>query len=329
VIVERALLEWPLVVATIVIFGTTAFVLLSTGSGRDDLPAVVACVLPIWRLLAVVALLVSPFVLLNVTAEMATVSWTGAVPFVPEVLAQTHAGRVWEWFRPTALLLLLVAYIPLRQSIRARMLFVLAGVLLFLRALLSHAIDKGRLAVAVYLLHEIAAGLWVGALMVLWIVARRGNAPDIWIEGAARRVSKLAFWSVLAIMISGIYTAYNGLGFDLYHLLFSAYGRTLIAKVAVFAAVLTIGGYNRYWLVPQVSDSTARDRLLRNVEVESLILLFGVLGLATLLANTPPAHGPGGHAGQSMMAMFIGQPRRRTYETGFEHIGKFRRTYKK
>jgi hypothetical protein len=46
------------------------------------------------------------------------------------------------------------------------------------------------------------------------------------------------------------------LGFDLYRLLFSAYGRTPIAKVAVFAAVLAIGGYNRYWLVPQISDST-------------------------------------------------------------------------
>jgi len=39
----------------------------------------------------------------------------------------------------------------------------------------------------------------------------------------------------------------------LYHLLFSAYGRTLIAKVAVFAAVLAIGGYKRYWRVPKVA----------------------------------------------------------------------------
>jgi hypothetical protein len=156
------LLEWPLVVATIVTFGTTAFVLLSTGSGHDDLPAVLGCVLPIWRLLAVVTCLVSPFALLNVTAEMATVSLTGALPLVPEVLAQTHAGRVWEWFLPTALLLLLVAYIPLRQAIRARMLFVLSGVLLFLRALLSHAIDKGSLAVTLYFLPKSRPGCGSG-----------------------------------------------------------------------------------------------------------------------------------------------------------------------
>src|ERR1700740_2239621 len=96
--------------------------------------AVVARVLPIWRLHAVVTVLVSPFVLVNVTREMATVSWAGALLLVPEVLAQTHNRRVWEWLLPTALLLLLVAYIPIRQSIRERMLFVLGGALLFLRA---------------------------------------------------------------------------------------------------------------------------------------------------------------------------------------------------
>jgi hypothetical protein len=123
--------------------------------------AVVARVLPIWRLHAVVTVLVSPFVLVNVTREM-TVSWAGALLLVPEVLAQTHTRRVWEWLLPTALLLLLVAYIPIRQSIRERMLFVLRGALLFLRALLSHAIDKGVFAVTVRFLREVAAGLWVG-----------------------------------------------------------------------------------------------------------------------------------------------------------------------
>ncbi len=306
-IVDRTLLAWPLVVTTVVIFGTAAFVLLSTGGGRYDLTVVVPPLLSVWRLFALVTCLVSPFVLLDVTAEMATVSWAGALPLVPEVLAETHAGRVWECFLPVALLLLLAGYLPIPQSIKVSMLFVLAGVLLFLQALLSHAIDKGRLAVTAYFLHEVAAGLWIGALLALWIVARRGNASGLWVQKAARRVSKLAFWSVLVLVISGIYAAYNGLGFDLYHLLFSAYGRTLIAKVVVFLMVLAIGGYNRYWLVPKVTASIARDRLLRNVGVESVILLFGVLGLAALLANTPPAHGPGHHAVHPMV-MFIGYP---------------------
>ena len=154
-------------------------------------------------------------------------------------------------------------------------------------------------------------GLWIGALFTLWTVARRGNPPDIWVERAARRVSKVAFWSVIALVITGTYTTYNGLGFDMYRLLFSVYGRTLIAKVVIFAGVLAVGAYNRYWLVPKITEPTARDALLRNVQIESLILMLAVVGLASLLANTPPAHGMDGHAGHPMMAMIAADSIRR------------------
>jgi putative copper resistance protein D len=308
---NRALLEWPLVIATIVIFGTAGFALFSISIDRGDLSAVTTCMLPVWRLLGVITLLASPLVFLNVVAEMATVSWRAALPLMPEVFAETHAGHVWEWFLPIAFLIFLAAFIPIRPFIRVAILFTLAAVLLFFRALLSHAIDKGVGAIIVYFIHEAGAALWIGSLLVLWMVAKRGKAPYGWIEDAARLVSKVAFWSVVAIVISGIYAAYNGLGFSLHQLVFSAYGQTLIAKVMVFAAVLAIGGYNRYWLVPHLDDSAAREGLLRNVGVESVILVFGVLALATLLANTPPAHGSVMNMGHSAMVMFTGEPLRR------------------
>ena len=287
----------------VTIFGTAGFILLLARERAFDLRAAAASLVTPWRLLAAVIFLVSPLVLLSVTADMASVSWSGAVPLVPEVLAETHAGNIFEWFLPLAFVLLLTSLIPLPQPVRTAMLFLLAGVLLLLQALLSHAIDKGTLAVGVYFLHEVTSGLWVGALLALWMVAHRGNPPDVWVEHAARLVSKLAFWSVTALVITGTYTAYNGLGFDIYRLLFSAYGRTLVAKVIVFAGVLAIGAYNRYWLVPNVGDPALRDTLLRNVRIESVILLLAVVGLASLLANTPPAHGMGGHGRHSMMAM--------------------------
>jgi putative copper resistance protein D len=299
----RALLVWPLAVALLTTFGTAGFVLLSTRDGAFDLGAAAASLLTLWRLLAAVIFLVSPLVLLNVTADMAGVSWRGAVGLLPQVLAETHAGRVFEWFLPITLVLLLSACIPLPQPVRTTMFFVLTGVLLFLQAQLSHAIDKGSVAVAVYFLHEIAVGAWIGALLALWGVAGRGNPSDLWVQHAARLVSRLALWSVITLVITGTYTAYNGVGFDLYRLLFSAYGRTLIAKVIVFAGVLAIGAYNRYWLVPNVGDLAVRNTLLRNVQIESVILLLAVVGLASLLANTPPAHGMGGHGRHSMMAM--------------------------
>jgi len=306
--VARALLVWPLVVSLVTIFGTASFVLLSAGERVSDFQDAAVSLLTLWRVLAAMIFLVSPLVLLKITGDMAGMSLASAVGFVPQVLAETHAGGVFEWFLPVALVVLLGAWIPLPQLIRTAMLWLFAAILLLLQALLSHAIDKGVLAVSVYFVHEVAAGLWIGALLALWMVAQYGDPPDIWVEHAARRVSKLAFWSVMTLVVTGMYTAYNGLGFDLYHLLFSAYGRTLMAKVIVFAGILFIGAYNRYWLVPKVAESAARDALLRNVRIESVILLLAVVGLASLLANTPPAHGMGGHGGHPMMAMIAAVP---------------------
>ena len=164
---DRALLVWPLAVSLVTIFGTAGFVLLSAGDRVFGLGGAAASLVNLWRLLATVIFLVAPLVLLNMTADMAGVSWPSAVNFVPQVLAGTHAGRVFQWFLPIALILLLSAYVPLPQSIRTTMLCLLTAVLLLLQALLSHAIDKGTLPVAVYFFHEIAVALWVGALLGL------------------------------------------------------------------------------------------------------------------------------------------------------------------
>jgi putative copper export protein len=85
-------------------------------------------------------------------------------------------------------------------------------------------------------------------------------------------------------------------------LLFSIYGRTLIIKVSIFAGVVVIGAYNRYRLVPAAASAVPRRLLLRNVTVESG-LLIGLLGLAALLANTPPPHGAGAHGQHAAMTM--------------------------
>lgn len=286
----RALLEWPLVLAMLTVFGTGAFALFCAPSDDAHSEAAASALSPLWRGLAVVAVLLAPLVLLDITAAMAAVPWGKAIPLLPTVMTDTHVGRVWAGFLPATGLLLAGAFLPQRHSVRPIILFALAMPLLLLNALSSHATDKGLLAVAVYFIHESAAGLWLGALLGLWVVARRGQASERWVADAARRVSHLAAWCVLAVVLTGAYTAYDALGVNLSQLLFSAYGRTLIAKVIIFGIVLALGIYNRYWLVPEVKAPMSREALLRNVGVESLILLVGVLALASLLANTPPAH---------------------------------------
>ena len=293
----RALLEWPLVLALITVFGTGAFAQFFTPSSAAYSEAVMSALSPLWRGLAVVAVLISPLVLLDITAEMAAVSWWAAIPLMPKVMTDTHVGRVWTCFLPATVLLLVSTFLPRRYARRTRALLTLTTPLLFLNALSSHAIDKGWTTVAVYFIHEIAAGLWVGALLGLWLVARHEQIPNQWVEDAARRVSQLAAWCVLAIALSGTYVAYGALGLHIDALLLSDYGRILTIKVAVFGIVLMFGAYNRYRLVPQVKSPPTHATLLRNVGVESLILLVGVLALATLLANTPPVHN---HTGQEL-----------------------------
>lgn len=296
----RALLEWPLVLAVLTIFGTGAFALFFAPSSDPRGEAVVITLSPLWRVLAVVVLLTAPLVLLDITAEMAAVSWWEAIPLIPTVMTDTHVGRVWAGFMPATVLLLAGALLPPQYSFRTIGLLTLSTLLLLFDALSSHATDKGAMAVAVYFVHEIAVGLWIGALLGLWIVARRGQVPEHWVEDAARRVSKLAAWCVLAVVLTGAYTAYEALGVNVSLLLFSVYGRTLSAKIILFGLVLALGAYNRYRLVPEVKVPRSRNALLRNVGAESLILLVGVLALAALLANTPPAHNHPRHSAQAV-----------------------------
>ena len=285
----RALLEWPQTVALTTNFGTAAFALMSASDRSYASSSVVEALLPAWRVAALVAIAVSPLVVLDISAKMAGVSWSEALPIVPQVVAQTHAGHVWQWYFPTLILMTACVFAPLRPIFRAGAIVGSSGLMLFLQAMLGHATDHGLIAETIYFVHEAGAGLWLGALFSLWMITRSCNPPATWVERAASRVSKIALWSVVAIVLSGSYVAYLGLGLDFDHLLYSSYGRTLMVKLAIFAAVLPIGAYNRFWLIPDLNGSSRRT-LIRNVGLESLIIAVGVLGVAAILANTPPTH---------------------------------------
>ena len=230
----RALLEWPLVLASAATFGTAAFVLAIRGFDGCPAGSTAAALLPAWRLMAIAIFFVSPIMLLELSAEMSGLAWREALPFVPEILTQTHSGEVWRWALIVAALLLVCVFAPLANTARAVALACFSTVLMFCEAQLGHAVDHGSMSILVYLVHEAAAGAWIGALLGLWVVTRRAQPSSHWVARAARVVSTIAAWSVAALVLSGAYTAYQGLGFSVDRLLFSSYGRTLIVKVVVF-----------------------------------------------------------------------------------------------
>jgi putative copper resistance protein D len=284
---ERAIVAWPLLVAEILIFGTTAFALLLAPEPQSE--EIASALTPLWRGLALLAALLSPLALLVGTANMADVSLRAAVPFLAQVVRETHFGQVWSWSFPLTLALLVIPWTPGRGPLKTAALSLVSGALLLLVSFSSHAIDRGRIALIFYFTHEVAAALWIGAILGLWFGAVRGKLGSGWIQRTAPRVSSVAGWTVATLILSGLYTAYYSLGADPHRIIDSAYGRTLVEKVCAAMLVLLIGAYNRYYLMPTVSETSAQETLLRNVGLESL-LLIGVLGLAALLANTPPVH---------------------------------------
>ena len=284
---ERAIVAWPLLVAKTSIFGTAMFALLP--GPPPQVEGVTYALTPLWRGLTLLAVLLSPLALLVGTANMVESSPLAAIPFVPQVVRYTHFGHVWSWSFPLTLALFVIAWTPGRGPLKTGALGIVASVLVLLVSFSSHAIDRGRLALIVYFIHEAAAALWIGAILGFWFGAVRGKLGPEWIQRTAPTVSNIAGCAVATILLSGLYTAYYSLDGDPHRLIDSAYGRTLVEKVFVAMLVLLIGAYNRYCLIPAISHSSAQKRLLQNVGIESL-LLIGVLGLAAQLGNTPPAH---------------------------------------
>jgi len=283
----RTLCEWPMLTALLLVFGLATFA--SAIVPSQSSPSAPSKLWNAVRGLALAVLILAPLQLLIGVASMAGTAFAQALPLAPEVLRQTRFGNVWLASAPLLLALAAAAWTSGHSRWHASLIALIGAVLLALRALATHAIDFGTPAIVLYFIHEAGAGLWCGALLGLSFVAGRGDMELPAANLIVRRVSRLAGWCVAALVASGVYIAYCALGLNLDHLLYSAYGRTLIAKVAIFGILVALGGYNRYRLLPRFSVASARSELIRSVRIECL-LMMAVLALAVLLANTPPAH---------------------------------------
>ena len=287
--IPQPIFAWPLVGSQVVIFGTAAFALFAAPSGVADGEKSTRALAGLWRVLALIVVVVSPLRLLSVAAGMADSTFREVIPMMPQIMRETFAGRVWTWRLAVALALGIVAWFLTPGRIATTLIFVISTALIAFQSVTSHAIDKGAFAIAAHFGHQAAAGMWIGALVSLLIGASYGHAGSDWIRSATTRVSTIAGWSVAVLIVTGLVRAWDALGLQLDLLVNSIYGRTLLWKVGTAGTVILIGGYNRYRLVGSVGESSARVALIRNVAVEC-VLLAAVLGWSVVLANTPPPH---------------------------------------
>ncbi len=114
-------------------------------------------------------------------------------------------------------------------------------------ALAGHSFDRDQptvLAPALDVLHTFAAAVWLGGLVAaLWVLRR--SAADTWERRAVlRRFSSAALAAVVLLALSGAGRAATELG-GVSHLWSTAYGRALLAKTAIFVALLALAGRSR------------------------------------------------------------------------------------
>ncbi len=144
----------------------------------------------------------------------------------------------------------------------------------------GHALDRGRspLEVVDDIIHVAAASVWLGGLLALGLALRRPGDHALLL----RRFSNVAVVSVLVLAVTGVVRALAELH-SVSQLWTTGYGRLLVVKTALLAALVVLGWANRYRLVPRLREAALR----RNVVAE-LVLFAGLIVAVALLTDLRP-----------------------------------------
>src|SRR5207247_3833820 len=94
--------------------------------------------------------------------------------------------------------------------------------------------------------------------------------------------------ALIALLVSGIFTADKELNNSLPALWTSAWGKILLIKVAFVLVALFLGSASRFLCLQRSATGKRAALLVRLLFVEAVVMLF-VLCLSGLLANTAPA----------------------------------------
>lgn len=166
--------------------------------------------------------------------------------------------------------------------------------------------EPGDLHLAADVFHLLAASVWLGTLLPLALLlaeARRMHDPT-WAaiaRAATRRFSVLAMASVAALFSAGLVNTWFLAG-TIPALIGTEYGRLLLAKIAIFIAMVVIAAVNLLRLTPRLAASSGRTegrvwatvaQLRRNAVVEAscglaILTIVGALGILPPGLHTEP-----------------------------------------
>jgi copper resistance protein D len=305
-----AQIDWPMVVARAMHFAATALVAgglmfravvadpALRGVGKPSLVVDDQIRMVAWIGLAIAVISGAAWLLLQ-TSSMSGLTCGEAIASgaVLTVLEETQFGLVSEIRLAVAILLAICLAFDRRTLPR----WLALGAALCLVAALAwtgHAASTpyrlGYLHLAVDALHLYAAAAWTGGLasLVLLLKAVNTSVPaELSMElDAVKRFSALGIVSVATLIVTGIVNAWILVG-SVRGLILTDYGWVLMAKIAVFAAMIAFAAANRFWLTPKLAPPAspkALRNLMRNTKAE-IALAFIVFAIVGVLGTLHPA----------------------------------------
>jgi copper transport protein len=216
-------------------------------------------------------------------------------------LLGSDTGKPLEWLAGATVAAAAAAVIVAVRTGRARLiaLAVLAGVAMLARVRGGHAAAGAAalLEEGLQWAHVLAAGAWIGGLVLLVLWLRSDDGPD---RGeVAHRFSRVAGVSLGIVAITGILRSSNELGWTWWlHPFRNGYGTTLSIKIGVAGVLIALGTYNHFRSVPSVrAGASGGAALLRRVAQGELVLAVGVFALTGTLTGLAPQNAPGAGAG--------------------------------
>ncbi|MBL0798323.1 copper homeostasis membrane protein CopD [Pseudomonas sp. B7] len=151
------------------------------------------------------------------------------------------------------------------------------------------------------ILHLLAAGAWLGAMLALILMARLdalcSEARIRSLADSVKRFEGVGAAIVLILSITGVANYLFIVGPTLGEVLLGTYGILLAIKVALFGGMLVLAALNRFHLGPLLEQSlragqhqVAANALRRSVALELVIALL-IVGLVAWLGTLSPEPG--------------------------------------
>jgi putative copper export protein/mono/diheme cytochrome c family protein len=190
--------------------------------------------------------------------------------------------------------------LPLQRALLAAAAFAAAGGFGAL-AWTGHAVTTpGILHLAADAAHLLAAGVWLGGLLVLGVLfamaRRRADSGSIGaVAEATRRFSLIGIACVGTLLATGIVNSWFLVG-SIPALVGTEYGHLLLIKLALFALMVGLAAINRFRLTPRlrilsngrIATAVAALRRLRRNTIAEAVLGSLILGIVSVLGAVPP-----------------------------------------